>query len=332
MTSPATTHPTPPRAATEAEPTPDVDVDVDAFALLAWAGWQVRIPHAWQPLKLEGTPSKGQVIVGDDTCAIFILKWERQKRDLAAEGRAWVAQRLRKLGLHGDEHPPASAHFTACGWAHEVQTEEEKKTTFWFGYARNARLLLGVTVNGVLPAAQRRIVVEYVLPTLRTTAEHAPCTWAMYDVSFESPPGYTLAERHLFSGDVALRFDGPRRASLLLRQVYPGDLALRRRIPERWMAMPPFREHRKIRRRSIELEAWRHGTRGELAGTRRRAWKRLGMPLGWCAPRRAEALAVHDTALNRLLLVEQLDPRATDPALCATAVARMNAAVTGQAW
>lgn len=296
-------------------------------SLLAWAGWQLDMPSGWQPLKLSGTPEKGEMIVGDSTCAFFLINWERTPPEGVADVKHWGAERLKRHSVVPQANPPAEAHFTACAWAPGVQTEEGKETTYWYGYSESARLLIGVTVNGALPEALRTQVVRDLLPTLRTTPFEAESAWAMYDVSFRAPGGFGLAQRHLFSGDVALEFSRGKQETLLVRQVYPGELALGRRSPESWLESYPFKEHRRIRRSDLKVEPWQCKARPALAGVRRMAWKRLPAPLGWCAPRQTCALAVHDETLNRLLIAEYMTQGEPDKSLVDTAIRRMNAEI-----
>jgi len=61
-----------------------------------------------------------------------------------------------------------------------------------------------------------------------------------------------------------------------------------------------------------------------LNGVRRVGCKRLGMPLGWCAPRWSCAMAVQDSAKNRLLMVEHQSADRADETLCVQAIERMN--------
>lgn len=305
--------------------TPDTDARTDGPMLLAWAGWSLWIPEDWQPLKLTGTPEKGQVIVGDAQCAIFVLKWERGDSLHAREGRDWITGRLKKLGVQSDKDPPGGRHFTACGWARGVQTEEDKKTTYWFGYAEPANLLVGVTVNGVLPDDVRHTVVATVLPSLRATPVTEKSVWAMYDLSFLAPPGFTPVQRRLSSGDVALQFEKGRRETLLLRQVYPAELALNRRSHEKWLNHNPFKEHRRLRQRTVRVAPWQHkGRRPELNGVQRTGWKRLPFPLGAFAARHARAMAVHDKRLDRLLLAEHLTRAPVSHSVCSQAIQDMN--------
>jgi len=300
-------------------------LDVTESSLLAWAGWRLSVPYEWRPLKLSGTQEKGKVIVGNSECAVFMLKWERVRNKPSRDGREWVAQRLKKMGTIPSADPPAAAAFTACGWAHGVHVEEGEEATYWFGYSAPAGLLVGVIVNGGAPEPARRDAVRAVLPTLQTTPVDAFHTWAMHDIGFSVPPGFELARRHLYSGDVALEFVRGKRERLLLRQVYPGELALQRRGMEKWLERYPFKEHRRIRARTVRIQEWRCGAGGERAGVERRAWKRLPSPLGWCAPRRVHGVAVLDEQWNRLLIAEHMAADEPAKAVCEQAIVGMNA-------
>lgn len=295
----------------------------DGRSLLAWARWQLTMPADWRPLKLMGTPGKGQMIVGDAVAAFFSIHWEQVRQKSILDGSAWVRTRLGRHGVLPRAAPPAARHFSACGWAHDVQTQEGKQTTLWYGYAANADLVIGIKVNGVLPDEQRNRVTREVLPSLCTSPADGDSTWSMYDVSFEAPAGFQLVRRHLYAGDVALEF---RRAGerLMLRQVYPGDLALGRRRLERWLDAVPFLGHRRVRRRSTTTSGWQHASRQGLTGLWREGRKRLNWPLGWIAPRHAAALAVHDPGLNRLLIAEHSAATAADRAICEKAIDGMN--------
>ena len=294
-------------------------------SLLAWEGWQLAIPPEWQPLKLTGSREKGAVIVGDGEAAILQLKWRRTDRQWAGRGDAWVAARLKQVCAEPEADPPAAAGFTACGWVNGLEQEEGKRTIYWYGYSEAGGLLLEVVVNGVLPDRLRQVSARDVLPTLAVTGSDEATMWAMYGMRFVSPPGFRLARRQLRSGDVALEFRKGRAEALLLRQVYPADLALERRPYERWLELYPFVEHRRLRRSTVRTDAWRHATRAGLGGIRRRAWKRLGVPLGWCAPRRSVALAARDQASNRLLIAEYMTAGEMDDAVCAGALGAMSA-------
>lgn len=296
----------------------------NAFSFLAWAGWQFWMPESWQPLKLLGTTDKGQMIVGNHDVAIFSVKWARPQNARITDGCEWVRSRLGQHGAHPQPNPPAAEHFTAVGWARDLQTEEGKETTYWYGYSEKADLLLGITLNGVLDKEIRRIVVTSILPTLRATPLDTQRLWSMYEVQFTVPAGFELMQRHLFAGDVALLFAKGRQETLLVRQVYPGDLALKRRSWEKWLNVAPFKEHRRLRPRSMQARTWRHPGKPDLSGMVRRGWKRIPAPLGWYAPRSTAALGVHDQQRNRLLIAEHAARGQAQESMCCTLIDGMN--------
>lgn len=308
----------------------DHHLDVDqTLSPLAWAGWQLQMPSEWRPLKMHGTAEKGWMMVGDAVCAMFSIHWEKPDARTARSGHEWVDQRFERLGLQPDLYPPAAAHFTACGWSCGVQTEEDKQTAYWYGYSQPAELVLGVKVNGVLPESVLELIIEQVLPSLRAPALSEGTTWSMHEVSFVSPPGFQLAQRHLYMGDVALELHRGRGETLMLRQVYPAELALKRRPFERWLASYPFKEHRKLRKSSTMVESWKPAKPEGLVGLKREGRKRLGFPLGSVAPRWTHALAVHDQELDRLLIAERVVSSETDASVCETAITNMNLPLRG---
>lgn len=299
----------------------------DERSLLAWAGWQLDVPADWRPLKLMGDHEKGSMIVGDSDCALFSIHWEHADSGALLNGEQWVADRLKSQGVLSHGTPPASENFTACGWAKGLQTEEDKQTTYWYGYAAQAELLLGAKINGVLPEAQLDYLLTQVLPTLRSSPLSAESAWAMHEISFFAPPGFIQNQRHLYAGDVAIEFHKGRQETLLLRQIYPGELALGRRSFEEWLASYPFKEHRRLRKTELTKEPWQSASRRELIGFKRHGRKRLGFPLGFCAPRWTDALAVHDQRLDRLLIAEHMSTAEPDGSICQTAIVRMNASL-----
>lgn len=289
------------------------------------------MPEDWRPLKMLGTPAKGSMMIGDSECAMFSIHWQRRDRRTRDKGEQWVHDRLKKLGLTPDPAPPAAERFTACTWAQGVQTDEDKQTTHWFGYAESAGLFVGIKVNGVLPEDQLDRITHRVLPTLRTSPTDGESTWSMHEVSFVIPAGFELAQKHLFLGDVALEFIHGPNESLLVRQVYPGDLALQRRPFEKWLASYPFKEHRKLRRSNLRIDPWRLRHDPAMAGIHRRGDKRLPSPLGFASPRHTDARIIHDQALNRLLIAEHMSTNAPDGRVSEDAIARMNLPLQG-AW
>jgi hypothetical protein len=132
-------------------------------------------------------------------------------------------------------------------------------------------------------------------------------------------------ERHLFSGDIALRLENDSE-SLLLRTVYPAGLALSRRKLPKWLDASPFLERRK--NRNTETQEWRSDA-PKLKGVLRTGWKRLPFPLGWLKPRYCTAVVAVDKELDRLVLAEHRTPEPVSSETVIRAVQQMNQEVAG---
>jgi hypothetical protein len=150
--------------------------------------------------------------------------------------------------------------------------------------------------------------METLLPGVRCSKASDATRWAVFDVSFVSPPHFDLVERHLYSGDIALRL-AARQEGLILRQVYPATTALARRPIARWLRASPFKEHRRLRGKTPPQKWTVHRGGYALAGVKSHGRKKLAFPLGWAAPRYHVAAAVAEEALDRLLIADHSSAR-----------------------
>jgi hypothetical protein len=192
----------------------------------------------------------------------------------------------------------------------DLELKQSERTTAWYGCSVREAMLMQVVVTDSVDEPTRRFILKRLLPGLRVAHRDQSSTWRLYDVGFEIPSGYQLRQRHLFSGDIGLRFeheDGLRR--LLVRQVYPAGLALSRRSLDGWLAIPPFTDRRRAWRAENESMALPAGSRFS-AGLCRRGWRRYPSPMGWLKPMYTTSVGLHDRGLDRLLLVEHQARRA----------------------
>lgn len=275
--------------------------DKTETTLIAWAGWLMDVPATWRPLKLQGDPDKGTLMIGDAERPIVLVQWWRPPTDVF-DVEKWFEQRFRKLGTVPVPGAPSPERFTKTAWRPDLATREDASKTIWSGYSAAAGLLVEVIVTSITEEKLRNAIFRTMVPAIRVSGKDEHCRWSMYDVSFVSPPRFELTQKHLFSGDIALRFARGRRETLLMRQVYPAKLAMSRRSLERWLEATPFPERRTLR--SPVKEAWRRGGPRPLEGIRMCGWKRLPSPLGRCAARYSRAVAAVDGELDRLLLAE----------------------------
>jgi len=290
-------------------------------SMLAWAGWRMRVPESWRPLRIEGEWRKGSIIVGDAAEAIMQVKWMRVTRKNFDAAR-WARRRLKKVRRAPAAGGPSPKGFPDPAWA--PADPDAGRGAFWYGYAPAAGLLVGVLTSAGVSRKGQRAVASTALPALRASGRDDPTRWAVFGASFESPPGFAVRRRRVHLGDVALQLTAPGRSTLLLRQVYPAALALARRELPLWLEFPVFKEHRRFRPADVQ-EAWRVESFGRtLEGLRRQGRKQLPFPLGVCAPRWSEAAVVHDAELDRLLIVEYDAAGRADKDRVARAIGAMN--------
>lgn len=294
-----------------------------AVATIAWARWRVTVPEEWRPLKIQGDPVKGSMMIGDAERPIVLIQWCRQPK-AGFDTDKWFEQRFRKLGTVPARGAPVPERFTKTAWQPELSTHEGTSKTLWCGYSADACLIVEVIVTTLTEPRLRNWIFEKMMPGMKVSSEDEPCCWSMYAVGFRSPPGFELKQKHLYSGDVALLFEREDKGSLLLRQVYPAKLAMSRRTFERWLEATPFLERRKLR--NPVRTAWTGHGPHDLEGIRLAGWKRLPAPLGRCGPRHVTAVAAVDLELDRLLIAELQTPGAQGGVEAESAVEHMNRA------
>jgi hypothetical protein len=277
---------------------------IDALVPIAWAGWRTVAPPEWRPLLIDGTERRGRMIVGDAGEAIGQVKWWRPG-STGFDARDWIRRRARAAQAAADaDLPPGPAGFHPAVYIPEVRARNGATRAVWYGYSAHSGIVLELTANRAASGPAQQFVIRRFLPSLETSAPGSPTRWSVFGVDFQSPPGYTLHERRLYPGDMALKFTTGRAGSLVVRQVYPGDAALRRRDLPRWLAAFPFPETRRFRP-ARPTQTWATDTpAGPAYGARRAGWKRLPFPLQAVTPRFSVAAGVHDTSLDRLLLAE----------------------------
>lgn len=329
---------------------------------LAWAGWTLRIPRDWRPLRIEGSADDGTMVLGSGREVLARLRWhrgepERQGGMLGAPlhalgrlvarrsqgGRAfdaarWVARHVRHVapGIAPDAHPPRPHGFDMVVWLPGLEAGAGVTRCIWYGWSASARMLFEAVLRDTTAGNEQRVLAQSVLPSLTASDGTDRTRWAVFDVSFESPPGFQLVEHRLQVGDMGLRLVAKDGRRMVLRQVYPASLVLTRRDLAGWLAHGPFEEKfRTLRRdtttaggagaKTLAGEACQIATpHRTYEGVRRLGWKRLAWPLGRWRAWRNVAVVLHDRELDRLLMVECDSPGAGAEAAVAEAVAGMN--------
>lgn len=293
---------------------------------IAWAGWELPVPAEWRPLKVTGDQTRGEMMLGDAVQPLLLLRWWQpaEARD-AFDAEFWLQTRFRNLRTAPAAAAPCPAGITHAAWALDIAAGGNASKSLWYGYAPGRHLVLELVLTSLVADAVRAEVLARRLPQLRVTAADGASAWALFSVGFMSPPGFTLVGKHLYAGDIALRFargTAGVQERLLLRQVYPATLALARRTPQRWLEATPFREARRLR--GDTFVAWNCDTPRALSGWQRHGWKRLRFPLGRLRPRHSTALIATDPELDRLLIAEHDAPADAGLAVTREALLAMN--------
>jgi len=292
---------------------------------LAWAGWQMRVPKDWRPLRLEGDWTRGSVITGDAEKPIMQVKWWRPKSRRFNASR-WMRRRMKSVKgkLAGRSDVPAPQGFANVAWSTNYRPRSGGAGSLWYGYAPGPGLVIEVLTAGSASKRDQHTVAANVLPRLQVSPADRPTRWAVFGASFETPPGFVMTHRRIHLGDVAIWLRSPGRQRLMVRQVYPAELALARRPLAKWLRFQVFKEHR-VFRPDAEPEPWSVTLDGRsVEGVRRIGRKALPFPLGFLGPRRSRAAVLHDTELDRLLIAEHDSTGADDDRPLTAALTAMN--------
>jgi hypothetical protein len=265
------------------------------------------------------------MILGDSSQAVAQIKWSKQTgRNFDSE--RWLKQHIKAVASKSTkvDNEPAPADFEQVAWISGVGSPKTGPRSLWYGYSSKAKLLLEIVVNSKIDEKTQRIFRTRVLPSLRVCDHSLPTKWAFFDVSFESPAGFTIKEKRLNVGDMALELTSRKLGRLLVRQVYPASLALQRRKLEKWMRSFPKKEHRHFKP-SNESEQWKvESFERDMNGLICRGQKRLPFPLGFCTPRFTISAISHDTQLDRLLIVEYDGKKPEADSAVSKVISRMN--------
>jgi len=291
-------------------------------SVIAWAGWSMAVPSDWVPLKIEGTHRKGLMMIGNSDQPIVLVQWE-WPQDRKFDGSSWLKQRFKTLGAVPERDAPRPRGFTNTAWLKDMQVREGRNKALWCGYAKDPGIAVEVVAVRFDGESTQHDVFDAAVRAMSVDRAEKGCKWCVYDISFTSPPGFTLKRKHLFSGDIAFQFKNDNRETLLLRQVYPAALAVKRRTLERWLEVTPFTERHHLPRDARKYD-WNCSKRINARGIKINEWKRLPSPLGWLKPNYSMAVAAVDEALDRLLIAEHRTAEKRNNELTEWSIQNMN--------
>jgi len=260
----------------------------------------MKIPKDWRPLSITGNRSKGFMMLGDSFRALMQVKWQ-QPEERRFDPNKWMSNIVKNTRKEASQRDatPFPKGFQHTLWLPDVGKNNSK--ALWYGYGSEANLILEVVLNlegNTALASQWR---NQILPTLSLTPSGTETFWAVFDVSFTTPPGFDILDKTLHIGDMALRFKNGGGSTLMMRQVYPAELALSRREMKKWLIYSPFKDRRKYR--EFELNDSFETNTG-MPGMNRKGVRVYPFPLAWISPRHNYSVIVHDMNSGRLLITD----------------------------
>ncbi|MFP4053240.1 MAG: hypothetical protein ACLFV7_05175 [Phycisphaerae bacterium] len=269
----------------------------------------------------------GSVLLGDADEPMLRIQWIPRPRGwiLPARPDSWLRRQVAVVAGRGQlsDNVPQVKGFPHVAWAPEGKTPAHHAA--WAGWHDLTGMAILLTLR-TDDQKVRRLILERVLPTLEISGENDPVDWSLFQVSFRTPPDYTLRRQRLNMGDLTLELGARGGRLLTVRQLYPAELALNRRKMDNWLKYPPLKNIRRrlILDESLPLHVDDRGNGGRMKGIVRTGVHRVKFPLGFLARRGVTAACVEDTARNRLRIAMHEAPSRGDEHAVREAIARMN--------
>ena len=278
------------------------------LAPFAWCGWSLSLPAKWRPVKVAGDATKGSVLFADLDRPRLGLRWETppEKRVLTGGEADWLVDDLlrREVGrLAADEAVDCGAATGDWPAARLYVEPEPPGRDVFVGVSRTSRRVVELVCH---TRRRDRLLEDLLLPTLHDAAADGPRDWAIFDLAVTTPAGYRMQSHTLSAGDLRLSLTRQvRRATLplVVRQIRPARLALSRLPLESWLsrfAAEASRFHKPAGGPLPTEMAVAGVAVGGLAQPLRRR-RRYGWL--WSVPGSLQAVALHDAAADRLLLL-----------------------------
>jgi len=276
------------------------------FTWLAWAGWKMRIPEDWRPLKIEDAPRRENMMVGTGEKPFFQIKWCRVGIGENFNFDSWLRQRLKKMALENKPEPggPNPEGFNRTAWFPEAVNKKGIERTLWYGYSRGGGIILEVAISLSAEKRIQKIIEKNVLSSAGVSPSGEETKWCVFDVGFSSPGGFRLMSKKLHVGDMTLELERGKE-KLVLRQVYPAELALDRRKLEGWLKL--ISSGAEIRKRSFEsdpAECTVVSFGQTMKGLKTEGRRMFRKPFHSLGARRFVSSVTVDDRLGRLLMAE----------------------------
>ena len=281
------------------------------YQLLAWQGWQLRVPDDWNPVKVDGDADQGQLLLADLERPRLGLRWRRLSKRVDAE--KWTRQSVkeevgelaaseaRPLDIPGSENGAPAGKSAERAWQANLLYAEPQPPgrDVWAGVSTAT----GRGLQVVFHVKKRdRQFADEILPALQDTPADAQRPWAIFDLNCQSPPGWAVQWYRFYAGDLALSFANGR-GRVMIRQVGPAGLALSRQPLETWLKQQD-KTVAKLYRPVGEPVVAEVTLRGQSIQALRSAMRKRRR-LFWAVTIRDQLrLAVHDAGRNRLIIAQ----------------------------
>ncbi|MGC4032052.1 MAG: hypothetical protein QM754_10025 [Tepidisphaeraceae bacterium] len=270
----------------------------------------MSVPNSWNPVKVDGDHAAGSVLLADLHSARLGLRWKRApKRGQPAD---WVTQSIRdEVGkLAADEAVDVDLADRNDWSAAKLYVDPDPpgRDIFVAHSHRSDRI-----IQIVHHAAKRsKHFADELLPSLADTSTEAGNDWAMFDLSFRTPPGISVRWYRFNAGDLACGLADAKGRITVVRQIGPAGLALGRQPLANWLMQVPKTDKKLYRpiasTEPTTIDTSDGRTLDGLVGTLRRKRRLFWV---WTIAKRQKVLAFHDAGRDRLIVGQGEDETLT---------------------
>jgi hypothetical protein len=208
--------------------------------LVAWAGWWLPVDPSWRLLRVEGTYSRGLLILGNESRPLVELSWAWVTRKSLNVER--FAKRFLLRGLRSGERAAAAKNLRVlplAGFDFSVVRDigdSHHGVAFCNRTNRFLQWIYRPDHNHQVNKFEKEILSQWKDQPLME-----PTRWKFFDVEFSAPPGFRIVSSNLMLGRMEVVLVDPTpwdgRHRIRLCWIYPASLALSRQSGEDWLKM-----------------------------------------------------------------------------------------------
>ena len=273
-------------------------MSVSDLQIIAWHGLSLNVPATWNPVRIEGDYDRGSLLLADLSSPRLGVRWRKAAR---GDPAAWADKALRdELGTLSAAEAVNVAMASPDDWkvARLYLDDEPPGRDVFVGWSARSGRVVEIVYN----VAERDYALsDDILPTLADTTPESAQTWSIFGLTLSTPPGLLLQSFALNAGDLSLTF-ADKNAQTTLRRIGPASLALSRQPLSRWLSALS-KAQKKMYRAPPNGDSTTLAARGRsLPGLHATISRRRRLCWAWFVPKQMTAMAIHDTANDRLLI------------------------------